>query len=237
MFSVTANTKLLKKAVKACNAFLNETKVRISEEGIAIRAVDAGNVCLTDIFIPKEDLEAFRAEEGVIGLNVSKLNDILKAVKDDFVEIECNKNLKLRTGKACYSIALIDPSALKAEPKLPVLDLKTETIVEGSEFKNAVSMASKVADNTVFSAEENRFQMVAEGDTENVRIDFSEGYAGGEQARVMLSLEYLKEIAKVVDKDDAIRIAIGTDLPVKISIESEFSTTILYFIAPRIEVR
>ncbi len=52
----------------------------------------------------------------------------------------------------------------------------------------------------------------------------------------MLSLEYLREIGKVVDKDDAVRIAIGNDLPIRISIESEFSTTILYFIAPRIEV-
>ncbi len=73
-------------------------------------------------------------------------------------------------------------------------------------------------------------------DIEDIRIDFSEGYAG-EQARTMLSLECLKEMAKVVDKDDTVRIAIGTDLPVRISIESEFSITILYLIAPRIEVR
>ena len=46
MLSATANTRLLKKAVRACNAFLNETRVRISEEGIAIKAVDAGNICL-----------------------------------------------------------------------------------------------------------------------------------------------------------------------------------------------
>ncbi len=238
MLSATANAKLLKKATRASNAFLNETRVRISEEGIAIRTVDAGNICLTDIFIPKEDFEAFRVEEGVIGLNVGKLNDVLKAVKDDFVEVEGdkNKNLKLKAGKARYSIALIDPASLKAEPKLPVLNLKAETIVDASDFKNAVSMASKVADNVVFSADDG-FQIVAEGDTEDVRIDLSEGYAGSEQARVMLSLEYLKEIAKVVDKDDAVRIAIGTDLPVRVSIESEFSTTILYFIAPRIEVK
>ena len=237
MLSATANAGLMKKAIRASNAFLNETRARISEEGIAIRAVDAGNICLTDIFIPKEDFEAFRAEEGVIGVSVSRLNDVLKAVKDDFVEIDADsKTLKLKAGKVCYSIALIDPSLVKAEPKLPVLDLKAETVVEGNEFKNAVSMASKVADKVVFSANDG-FYMIAEGDIEDVRIDFSEGYAGSEQTRVMLSLEYLKEIAKVVDKDDAVRIAIGTDLPVRVSIESEFSTTILYFIAPRIEVR
>jgi len=235
MLSATANTRLLKKAVRACNAFLNETRVRISEEGIAIRAVDAGNICLTDISIPKEGFESFDAKEGVIGINISRLNDVLKAVKDDFVEIEYDKNLKLKAGKTSYSLALIDPSSLKAEPKLPVLDLKAETIVEGNEFKNAISMASKVTDYVVFSAGDG-FYMVAEGDIEEIRIDFSEGYTG-EQARVMLSLEYLKEIAKVVDKDDTIRIAIGTDLLVRINIESEFSTTILYLIAPRIEVK
>jgi|Deesub1362A_J573_1020465.scaffolds.fasta_scaffold36494_2 hypothetical protein len=48
-------------------------------------------------------------------------------------------------------------------------------------------------------------------------------------------LDSIPEIAR--EKESAVRIAMGTDLPVRISIESEFSTTILYFIAPRIEVR
>ncbi len=195
MLSATVNTRLLKKAIKASNAFLNETRVRASKEGIAIRAVDAGNICLTDIFIPKEDFEAFKAGEGVIGINVSRLDNALKAVKDDFVEVERDKNLKLKAGKTIYSIALIDPSSLRQEPKLPVLNLKAETVVEGSELKNAVSMASKVADNAVFSADDG-FHMVAEGDIEDIRIDLSEGYAGSEQARTMLSIEYLKEIAR-----------------------------------------
>ena len=227
MLSVTVNTRLLKKAIKASNAFLNETRVRASKEGIAIRAVDAGNICLTDIFIPKEDFEAFKAGEGVIGLNVSRLDDALKAVKDDFVEVERDKNLKLKAGKTIYSIALIDPSSLRQEPKLPVLNLKAETVVEGSEHKNAVSMASKVADNVIFLADD-EFYMVAEGDIEDIRIDLSEGYAGGKKARVMLSIEYLKEIARFVDKDDTVRIATKTDLPVMQSSQNSpqpFSTS------------
>ena len=50
--------------------------------------------------IPKEDFEVFKAEEGIIGLKVNRLNDVLKAVKDDFVEIECDKDLKPKAGKA-----------------------------------------------------------------------------------------------------------------------------------------
>jgi len=86
------------------------------------------------------------------------------------------------------------------------LDLKAEVVVEGNEFKNAVLMASKVADNVVFSADEadGGFHMIAEGDIEEVRIEL-DGYAGGEQARIMLSLEYLREITKVVDKHDAVK--------------------------------
>lgn len=230
MLSATVNTRLLKKAIKASNAFLNETRVRASKEGIAIRAVDAGNICLTDIFIPKEDFEAFKAGEGVIGMNVSRLDNALKAVKDDFVEVERDKNLKLKAGKTIYSIALIDPSSLRQEPKLPVLNLKAETVVEGSEHKNAVSMASKVADNVIFLADD-EFYMVAEGDIEDIRIDLSEGYAGGKKARVMLSIEYLKEIARFVDKDDTVRIATKTDLPVMQSSQNSpqpFSTSWLH---------
>ncbi len=236
MLRATVNTRLLRKAVRASNAFLNETRVKISEEGVAIRAVDAGNICLTNVFMPKEDFEAFDAKEEVIGMNISRLNDVLKTVKDDFIEMECNRNLKLKAGKAVYRLSLIDPTLLKQEPKLPALDLRAETVVEGNEFRNAVSMASKIADNVVFSADDGFF-MTAEGDIQDITIDLSEGYEGSEQARVMLSIEYLREIAKIVERDDNVRIAIGTDLPVRISIESEFSKTILYLIAPRIEVR
>ena len=56
-------------------------------------------------------------------------------------------------------------------------------VVEGSEFKNAVLMASKVADNVVFSADEvdEGFHMIAEGDIEEVRIEL-DSYSG-EQAK------------------------------------------------------
>ena len=69
---------------------------------------------------------------------------------------------------------VIKNNKLKPEPKLTILDLKSETTVDGNSFKNVVSMASKVSDNVVFLAEDG-FYMIAEGDTENVRIDFSEG--------------------------------------------------------------
>jgi len=78
---------------------------------------------------------------------------------------------------------LIDPSLVNKNPKLPVLNPKAETVIDASDFKNAVSIASKVADNVVFSAD-NGFHMIAEGDTEDIRIDISEDYAIREQARV-----------------------------------------------------
>jgi len=39
MLSATANARLLKKAVRASNTFLSETRVRVSEEEVAIRVV------------------------------------------------------------------------------------------------------------------------------------------------------------------------------------------------------
>ena len=233
MLNAVASSKLLKRAIKASNAFLNEARVKLTEEGIAIRAVDAGNVCLTDVFLPREDFEAFKAEKGVIGLDVDRLNGILKAVKDDFVEIDCSKKLHLKAGKTLYTLSLIDPSSLRQEPKLPVLDLKADAVVNANDFKNAVLMASKVTDTIVFE-ENDGFHLVAEGDLEGIKVEL--GSYGGEEARVMLSLEYLREIAKVLEKNDVVRIAMGNDLPVRIGIESDFSISLQYFIAPRIKV-
>ena len=233
MLNAIASSKLLKRAVKASNAFLNEARARITEEGIAIRAVDAGNVCLTDVFLPREAFEAFEAEKALIGLDIERLNNILKAVKDDFIEVECDKDLKLKAGKTLYTLSLIDLSSLRQEPKLPILDLKAEITVNANDFKNAVLMASKVTDTVVLEANDG-FHLIAEGDLEGIKVEL--GSYGGGEARVMLSLEYLRGIAKVLEKNDVIRIAIASDLPVRIGIESDLSFNLQYFIAPRIKV-
>ena len=54
--------------------------------------------------------------------------------------------------------------------------------------------------------------MVAEGDIEDSRM-ISPKIMQGKSRQRHSALECLKEIAKVVDKDDAVRIAIGTDCP------------------------
>jgi len=120
---------------------LNEKEKEKKVEGVDI------NVCLTDIFMPKEDFEEFKAGESVIGINVRRLKPLLRATISK----------------------MLSQWHLRLLIKLSFRQRKMD------------------------------YYMVAEGYVEDIRIDFSEGYAG-EQARAMLILEYLKEVANCADR-------------------------------------
>ncbi len=113
---------------------------------VLVEGVDI-NVCLTDIFMPKEDFEEFKAGESVIGINVRRLKPLLRATISK----------------------MLSQWHLRLLIKLSFRQRKMD------------------------------YCMVAKGYVEDIRIDFSEGYTG-EQARAMLILEYLKEVANCADR-------------------------------------
>jgi|Deesub1362A_J573_1020465.scaffolds.fasta_scaffold00294_39 proliferating cell nuclear antigen len=218
-YSFILSTKLLRRITKACAVLLNETRIALNDEGIAIRAVDPGNVCLVDISLKKEEFEAYEVKNSVIGVDVQRLHSFSKTIRDKLAIIEGDeRTLKLKASKISYSLSLIDPSVIKKEPKLPVLDLPAVTEVTGNEFRNAITMADKITDSIAFEANDS-FHMVAEGNTDNVMVDLSENYEGDAEERTVIGVELLKEVAKAIEKDDIVKLEVGTNKPLRISIE------------------
>lgn len=94
-------------------------------------------------------------------------------------------------------------------------------------------MAGKITDFVVFQTND-QFQVAGEGNVDDIVVNLSDDYNGKANERILVGVDILKEVVKAVDKNDSVRIEIGTDKPVKISIED---LNVSYLIAPRVEVK
>lgn len=69
---------ILKRISKACAVLLKETRVLLTEDGMNIRAVDSGNICLVDVALPKQEFEKYEVVDSAIGVDVRKLYNGIK---------------------------------------------------------------------------------------------------------------------------------------------------------------
>lgn len=140
-----------------------------------------------------------------------------------------------------YSITLLDSNTIKKDPNAPGIQLPGQVTISGSELYNVIKSASIVSDKIWFAIEpENKeFALYAEGDSDNIRRVFSAGEiiaSNWEPARSLFSIDYLKDMGKVMSHAEKVTIDLGVDHPVKFSFEiAGGSGQVEYLLAPRIE--
>src|SRR5699024_9763689 len=145
------------------------------------------------------------ADGGVIGVNLSRLQDIAgMAGSDDLVHLELDeetRKLHISIDGLEYTLALIDPESVRQEPDIPDLDLPAKIVLEGRDINRAVKAADMVSDHIALGVAEDaeQFYVDAEGDTDDVHfeldtedlIDLTVG-----PAHSLFSLDYLKDMNK-----------------------------------------
>jgi proliferating cell nuclear antigen len=243
MIDAIMTGEVLRTITKAIVALVSETRMHFLEKGLHSRAVDPANVAMVIVDVPKDSFEAYTIdEEKTIGVDVDRIFDISKSIKSkDLVEmlLEDESTLKIKFGSVEYSVALIDPSAIRKEPKIPELELPAKIVIDAGEFKKAISAAERISDHVVFRSDETGFYIEAKGDVDKIQFHMSEAelieFNGGE-ARSMFSVDYLKEFNKVGGSGDLLTIHLGTNYPVRLIFElAGGKVRVEYILAPRVE--
>ena len=243
MFKATIDAYLLKDSVETISVLVDEARFRVSPEGISVRAVDPANVAMVSFDLASDAFEEYEAEDGELGLDLSKISDILAvAEKDDRVQLELDEGsskLLIRIGGFSYTVSLLDPSTIRAEPRIPQLDLPSLIVLNGKDLQKAVKAAEKISDHMLLGVEGDVFFMEAEGDTDRVRLEMSRDklidIRPGE-ARSLFSLDYLSDIIKPASRSNEVSLHLGTDFPIKINFNiAAGAGRIGYLLAPRIE--
>ncbi|SNZ15629.1 monomeric archaeal DNA polymerase sliding clamp [Natronoarchaeum philippinense] len=245
MFKAIVSAETLGTALDSVSVLVDECKIHLEEDGIAIRAVDPANVGMVDLSLDDAAFESYEADGGIIGVNLSRLEDIVgMADSGQLVELELDeetRKLHIQIDGLEYTLALIDPDSIRQEPDIPDLDLPAEVVIEGSDINRAVTAADMVSDHIALGVDESAetFYVEAEGDTDDVhfeldREDLIDLQAG--EARSLFSLDYLKDMNKAIAKDGEVTTELGEEFPVKMHFDiAEGQGNVTFMLAPRIQ--
>jgi proliferating cell nuclear antigen len=110
------------------------------------------------------------------------------------------------------------------DPNTPSIQLPGQVTIPGSELYNVIKSASIVSDKIWFILDPTKkeFVLYAEGDSDNIKRVFTTGEviaSNWETAKSLFSIDYLKDMGKVISHADKVTIDLGIDHPVKFSFE------------------
>jgi len=245
MFKAIVDANTLRTTIDSVSVLVDECKIHLDEDGLAIRAVDPASVGMVDLSLDSSAFESYEADGGVIGVNLSRLEDIAgMAGADQLVQLELDeetRKLHIQLDGLEYTLALIDPDSIRQEPDIPDLDLPATIVVEGSDINRAVKAADMVSDHIELGVDETEdsFYVSAEGDTDDVHLeltreDLIDLTAGA--ARSLFSLDYLKDMNKAIPSDAEVTVELGEEFPVKLHFEiAEGLGNVTFMLAPRIQ--
>ena len=245
MFKAIVDAETLRTALDSVGVLVDECKIHLNEDGLAIRAVDPANVGMVDLELDASAFESYEADGGLIGVNLTRLFDIAKmADSSQLVQLELDeetRKLHIQLDGLEYTLALIDPDSIRKEPDLPDLDLPARIVVEGADIDRAVKAADMVSDHIALGVEEEGefFYVDAEGDTDDVHFELPRDelidlQAGA--AHSLFSLDYLKDMNRAIPKNGEVTVDLGEEFPVRIGFEiAEGKGSVTYMLAPRIQ--
>jgi proliferating cell nuclear antigen len=245
MFTAIVDADTLRTTLDSVSVLVDECKIHLNEDGLAIRAVDPANVGMVDLELDASAFESYEADGGLIGVNLSRLEDIAgMADAGQLVQLELDeetRKLHITIDGLEYTLALIDPDSIRQEPDLPDLDLPARIVVEGADIDRAVRAADMVSDHIALGVDEEaeHFYVHAEGDTDDVHLELRAGDLISLElgdAHSLFSLDYLKDMNKAIPKNGEVTVDLGEEFPVKLHFEiAEGLGNVTYMLAPRIQ--
>ncbi len=245
MFNAIVSADTLTDTLDSVGVLVEECKIHLEEDGFEIRAVDPANVGMVDLSLSAAAFESYEADGGVIGVNLSRLEDIAgMADAGQLVHLELDeetRKLHISIDGLEYTLALIDPDSIRQEPDIPDLDLSSEIVAEGADIDRSVKASDMVSDHIALGVDsgDEQFYVDAEGDTDDVHLeltaeDLIDLQAG--DAHSLFSLDYLKDMNKAIPNDAEVTVELGQEFPVKIHFSiAEGEGTVTYMLAPRIQ--
>jgi proliferating cell nuclear antigen len=234
----------IKEFVGTLRAIVDEAKFNIGSDGIQVRAVDPANVAMDDGVLSAGAFESYTASEGILGLNLERLEEVLKlANKGDLVELSFDTNtfkLVIHIDGVEFTMACIDPDSIRMEPEIPDMDLPVSFTTDEAQISRGVKAADMVSDHLQLRCDETEQAVFIEafGDTDDVSLELTEEEyteLTAVDAEALFSLDYVKDIVRKFPTGAEITITFGTDFPMMIEYEfADGECEILSMIAPRI---
>lgn len=245
MLKAAIDAEIFREVIDVIAALVTECRLQIEENGINTRAVDTANVAMVSIEVSRDAFQSFTATDGELGLDIQKMKNILGMMsKGDNLALHMapeGHKLELSFSGYKYSVTLLDVNTIRKSPKPPSIELPGMAVIAGSELNSAIKAASMVSDKIAIGIDPTAgiFFMEADGDTDHIRLDLGKDKLvslKAAEARSLFSLDYLKDMGKVLSRAEQVEVHIGIDHPVKFIFDiADGNGKVEYLLAPRIE--
>ncbi|MWG34789.1 DNA polymerase sliding clamp [Halomarina oriensis] len=246
-FSAICTKQTISDYLALLDPLVDEARFHLGAEGIRSTMADPATVACVDANLDAGAFESYEADGETIAVNLGKLKDMLSvASSDELVYLDLNeetRKLDITAGVVDYSLALIDPEAIRDEPTFTDID-DSEFVVDGRTLLTAGTAADNLDENDHitlgFDTLDEQFTVTAQGDTDDMDIAIdredliavSAYEAGG---TTLLSLDYFQAVLKPITKDVDVRIQLKDDHPLRLTFDPSEDCTAQYMIAPRIQ--
>jgi proliferating cell nuclear antigen len=240
MIQASIATKTLATIVALLRGLVDEANVRVSKDGWRVTAVDPAHVAMLDLQVPPSTFEGYLAEDCEIGIDLDKLNGILKATAGEkAIHLSLprgSRQMTLKFGNITRRMALLD-TANMGDPKIPALQLTSHVTLQNEALSGILLAANGVSDHLRFILEKEALTIEAEGDTDDVRMQLPAadlpGLTADGKCRSLFSTDYLGQFSRAVGQG-ALKLRLGTDMPLLAECQPE-GLKLTYLLAPRIE--
>ncbi|MDD1717283.1 MAG: DNA polymerase sliding clamp [Methanoregulaceae archaeon] len=245
MLKATIDADILKESIDAISALVTECRLHTDEGGISARAVDTANVAMISLSLKKEAFASYAATTSELGIDIAKMKNIFGMMsKDDILTLDLpdeGHKMQISFQGYKYSITLLDANTIRKDPNPPTIELPGKVVLSGNDLNSAIKAAAVVSDKIALGIDQESgvFYMIAEGDTDHIRREFGKNevkFTNLVDVRSLFSLDYLKDMGKVMSRSESVEVQLGNDHPVKFSFDiAGGKGHVEYLLAPRIE--
>ena len=249
MFEAEIDAGVLKECIEAITAVVDEGKLRISAEGLNLRAVDPSNVAMVTFQLQNDAFDDYRFsnedEEGEgleIGMDFQKLLGILGIGGREQVRLSIDEQaqkLYTRMGSLAYTVNLLEPSSLRKEPKVPELEFPVQVVMDIEDFRKTIRAAEKVGEHILLGVEGDEFYMEVEGEMDKLRLGLKKEqliHLTPGTLHSLFTLDYIAAMSKGMSHAETVTLNLGKDYPLQIEFEvAGGKGKVSYLLAPRVE--
>ena len=243
MFQAQIKSDHLKQLLEIIRNLTNEVKFVATDSQLSVKAVDTAHVAMVDVNLKKDGFEEYKASSCELGIDLEKLNDVLKlAGAGDILSLEHDEEknrLITKVGNITRRMSLLDASVL-TEPKVPNLNLPVKVKIRAGELLQGIRASEPISDHISLIASPDGFELSSQGDTDSVSLklprDMIDELECKEVVKSLFALDYFSKMIKAVGPQQSVLMNLGADYPVKLEFTfAEGSGSATYLLAPRIE--
>jgi proliferating cell nuclear antigen len=243
MLHARCKAEVLKTLIDAVSTLVDEVKVNVQPEGLNLKAVDPAHVAMVELNLRAAAFQEYKADSMEMGIDLEKFKEVLKlASGDDEVEMDFDPTahrLVMKIGNVTRRMSLVDTGGM-SDPKVPKLDLPVKVTILPSELERGIRASEAIADHVALIADKDTFELLAEGDTDQVHLKLDKSMLAElkatEKAKSLFSLDYFANMVKAAKGSPGIHLNLGNDYPVKIEFDlAGGNGHVTYLLAPRIE--